>query len=134
MARNIVAVIVGLTAAGMTIWSIEMVNYRMFPLPDGLDITNKEAMKEYIKTLPGLAFGIVIFAHLAGAFIGGWIASLIAQNNQRNIALGIGLFLLVMGLINLLMIPHPIWFMILDLAVYVPAAFLGYKFFARRKN
>ena len=134
MARNFVAVIIGLTVAGAIVWTIEMANYNMHPLPPGLDVTDKEAMTEYIKTLPAMAYVMVVLAHIFGSIGGAWVASIVAASHERKISIGIGLFLLVMGAINLLMIPHPAWFMVIDLLVYIPGALLGYSFYNMRKT
>lgn len=134
MARNFVAVIIGLTVAGAIVWTIEMTNYNMHPLPPGLDVTDKEAMTEYIKTLPAMAYVMVLLAHILGSIGGAWVASIVAASHERKIAIGIGAFLLVMGAINLLMIPHPTWFMIADILVYIPCALLGYTFYTMTKS
>ncbi len=133
MARNFVAVIIGLTVAGAIVWTIEMANHNLHPLPPGLDLTDMDGMKEHMKTLPALAFIVVILAHLLGAIGGAWVASIVAQSNERKISIGIGVFLLIMGVINLFMIPHPTWFMIADFLVYIPGALLGYTFYNMRK-
>jgi hypothetical protein len=41
-------------------------------------------------------------------------------------ALAIGVFFLIGGIVNVFMLPSPVWFTILDLAVaYIPMAWLG---------
>ena len=134
MARNFVAVIIGLTVAGAIVWTIEMANYNMHPLPDGLDVTDKEAMTEYIKTLPAMAYVMVLLAHILGSIGGAWVASIVADSHERKIAIGIGTFLLVMGAITLFTIYHPTWFMIADILVYIPCALLGHAFYNMRKS
>ena len=49
----------------------------------------------------------------------------IADSPKIAHAVGIGAVFLVFGAINLKMIPHPLWFAIIDLAIYLPAAWLG---------
>jgi hypothetical protein len=41
-------------------------------------------------------------------------------------AIIVGIVLLLSGLFNLLYLPHPLWFVVLNLILYVPAAYLGY--------
>ncbi len=134
MARQVIAVIIGLTAAFAINWTIMMTNYNLHPLPPGIDLMDMEAMTEHMKTLPALAFIVVLIGHLLGAFAAGWIASILADRFERKIAIGLGIFFTVMGIFNLVRIPHPTWFMILDILGYVPAALLGYWMYLRTKK
>ncbi len=131
MARNSVGVLVGLVVAFGIVWSIESINYRLFPLPADLDVTDIDAMKAHMKTLPAMAFVTVLIAHFLGAMGAAWVASLIANSHQRQISLGIGLFLLIMGLITIFQIPHPVWFMLLDPLMYIPGVLIGYNIYQK---
>jgi len=131
MARNIIAVIIGIVAAGIATYFVQSVSDRLFPLPPELDITDFEGMKEHVATLPPLAFIIVLLAHFTGALFGALVGAKIASSHQKKIALFIGGFLLGMGIINLLTIPHPIWFMVADMFMYFPGAYLGYRLYLR---
>ena len=131
MARNIIAVIIGIVAAGIATYFVQSVSDRLFPLPPDLDITDFEAMKAHVATLPPLAFVIVLVAHFAGALFGGMVGAKVASSHQFKIALFIGAFMLAMGVLNLLTIPHPIWFMVADMFMYLPGAYLGYRIYQR---
>jgi len=134
MARNIIGIIVGLTAAFFMTWGIQMINYSLFPMPEGLEVTDTEAMKKYVAGLPMTAYIIVLLSHILGAFVGAWVGSVVADSHERKISIGIGSFLLIMGLINLLSIPHPVWFIIVDLLVFIPSALLGHALYTILKN
>ncbi len=131
MARNIIAIIVGIAAAGVAVYFVESINYSLFPLPQDLDANNMDEMKAYVEELPVLAFAFVLLAHFFGPLVGGLTSAKIAASHQMKVALFVGSFVLLMGLINLVMIPHPIWFMVLDLFMYLPGAFLGYRLYER---
>jgi len=119
MARNFVAVIIGITVAGAIVWTIEMANYNMHPLPPGLDLNDMEGMKAHIETLPALAFVMLLIAHILGAIGGAWVASIVADSHERKISIGIGIFLL---------------FMIADIIIYIPGTLLGYTFYNSKKS
>ncbi len=127
MARNVIAFITGLVVGFIVVAGIEMINYGLFPLPAGLDPSDREGMLEHVKTLPAMAYVIVLFAHISGAFFSSFVATWIADSSHKKIALGLGIFMMAMGLVNIVSIPHPMWFNILDLVIYVPFALVGYS-------
>ena len=131
MARNIIAVIIGIVAAGIATYFVESINTRLFPLPDDLNLQDIEAMKEHVASLPATAFIIVLIAHFIGALFGGLVSAKIAASYQMKVALFVGAFVLIMGLINLFMIPHPIWFMVVDIFMYLPGAYAGYRIYQK---
>lgn len=129
MARNIVGVIIGIFVAGIIIWSIQSINLRLYPIPVGLDTTDMEAMEEFSKSLPAGAFITVLLSHLLGALGGAWVGCIVADRYFLKISMIIAAFLLVMGIINLLMLPHPVWFMVADIPSYTIGAWIGYKLY-----
>lgn len=40
---------------------------------------------------------------------------------------------LIAGIINMVMIPHPVWFWILGIIVFLPSAYAGYRVAPARK-
>ncbi len=129
MARNIVGVIIGIFVAGLIIWTVQSINIRLYPLPEELDLNDHEQMKEYMKVMPAGAYVMVILSHLLGALGGAWVGCIIADRFYLKLSLIIAAFLLVMGLINLLMLQHPVWFMIADIPSYAIGALIGHKLY-----
>ena len=71
-------------------------------------------------------FIIPFIAHALHAFIGSIIACKIATNNKMRLAMVVGLFVFLGGLMNVISLPSPMWFNVLDLVVaYFPMAYLG---------
>jgi hypothetical protein len=68
---------------------------------------------------------MVALAHVLGSVMGGAAATLVAGGASLRQGVIVGAVLLLGGIVNLAMIPHPLWFVGLDLAVYLPAAYLG---------
>ena len=131
MARNIISVIIGIATAGIVVYFIQSVSIALFPLPEDLDPRDMNAMKEHVATLPPLAFVLVLLAHFFGALGGAAVGSKIASSHQFKLSMIIGTFMLIMGIINLFTIPHPLWFMVVDMFTYLPGAFIGYKIYQR---
>lgn len=127
MGRKILAVVAGVILAGIVVYAVEAIGHQVYPPPAGLDMKNMEAMKNYVATLPMGALLFVLLAYVLGSFAGGWLAAKIARSSQIHVPLTVGGVQLFFGLINLLMIPHPLWFAIAAVIVFLPAAFLGGK-------
>ena len=127
MGKQILAVIVGVIVGGLTIYAIESINMVRFPWPEDLSMEDKEAFAEYVSSLPVDAFITVIIAHLVGSFIGGFVCSKITPNKKLLLGTICGVFFLAGGIMNLVMIPDPLWFMVADLLVFIPFAWLGAK-------
>lgn len=131
MARNIIAIIIGLFVAFLATYFVYNINSSLFPLPENIDPSDMDAMKAYMASLPIGAFIIVIIAHIAGSFAGALTASKIGHSHHVNLSLFIGVFMLLMGIIRVLVAPHPIWFIVIDIMVYLPSAYLGYIVFKK---
>ena len=126
MARNIIGLITGMVLSILAIFSIQMINYQLFPLPPDLDPNDMTSMVKHAMTLPALAHWIVIISHVVGCVVGGYIISKIADHSLDKLSMGFGFFLMILGFINIIRIPHPLWFNVLDMLVYLPSAYLGY--------
>jgi len=127
MGRKILAVVAGVILAGIVTYAVQAIGHQVYPPPEGLDMKNMEAMKAYVATLPMGALLFVLLAYILGSFAGGWLAAKIARTSQIHLPLTVGGVQLFFGIINLVMIPHPIWFAIASVIVFLPAAYLGGK-------
>jgi len=134
MARNVTGLIVGLAAAFFIYWTFLSINQMISPVPEGLDREDKEAVLKFAKTIPTIAHVVVLISHILGAFLGAFVAGKVGERPVRYIPLVIGGFLLIMGIIKLISLPHPVWFTIVDLVVHIPLAILGYKLATKSSN
>lgn len=96
------------------------------PLPEGVDLSDADHLAENIQRLAPVNFIPPWLAHALGTLVGAFVAAKLAARRPMQLALGIGAFFLVGGIVALAMIGGPIWFMLLDLiGAYVPMAYLG---------
>jgi len=133
MGRKILAVVAGVILAGIVTYAVQAIGHKVYPPPEGLDMKNMEAMKAYVSTLPTGALLFVLIAYVLGSFAGGWLATKIARTSQIHLPLTVGGVQLFFGIINLTMIPHPMWFAIASVIVFLPAAYFGGKLGAPAK-
>jgi hypothetical protein len=123
--RIALGVIIGVVLGVGIVMAGDWINHRLWPPPPEVQVTNPEAIRDYMANAPitsllGLPATWAIAA-LAAAFAGakigarawaGWIA---------------GGLMFAATLANLAMIPHPLW-MLISALVFVPlAAWLGAK-------
>jgi hypothetical protein len=125
--RGLGAIMLGLLAGFLLIMSLEMSGARAFPLPAGIDPTNREQMTAAMADgrIPVGAMVMVIAAYAAGSLAGGWMAARLAPTLKVRHALIVGAILTLMGLLNLASIPHPVWMQVATAMVFLPLAYLG---------
>lgn len=126
--KNILAVIVGLLAGGAVNMGIIMISGSVIPPPEGVDNSTVEGLKAGMHLFQPKHFLFPFLAHAVGTFVGALLAALIAANRKMLFAFVIGIFFLAGGVANVLMLPSPLWFNIVDLAgAYLPMAYLAAK-------
>ena len=112
MIRKISAVVLGVLTAVVIIIAIEALGHIVYPPPEGLDITDKEAVQAYIMNAPLAALLFVMAAWVVAALVGGLLACFIARETPLVSAAIVGGLVLFGTVINLYAIPHPMWFSI----------------------
>lgn len=115
--------------AGMAAMLLLMIPcFLMYPLPSGIDLndpSDAEALGRHLASLPTLAFVLVLIAHAGGSFCGAAFARLIEGEPIWRESLVIGGIFTAMGLVNAIAQGLPLWFTMIDLMLYLPAAILG---------
>ena len=127
MGKRIISLIVGLIAGIMVIMMVQGLSHLLFPLAEGVRQNSIEAMKNSIKNLPVEALLFVILSYSLGSFTGGLVNALIFPDGKYLFPAIIGFVLMIFGIINMIIIPHPLWFWIASLIIYIPSALLGAK-------
>ena len=124
--RNILAVIAGAVVGSVVNMGIIMVSGSIIPPPEGVDNTTVEGLKAGIHLFQPKHFLFPFLAHALGTFVGALVTAFIATNRKLLFAMIIGVFFLAGGIGNVLMLPSPLWFTLVDLiGAYFPMAFLA---------
>ncbi len=124
--RNVLAVLAGLVVGSLVNGALIMASASIIPPPEGADLTSAEGLKNSMHLMETKHFIMPFLAHALGTFAGAYVAARIAAHHKIKLALLIGLLFFIGGLINVFMLPSPIWFTVLDLvAAYLPMAWLG---------
>lgn len=116
----------GLLAAMVTISVVEAIGNSMYPAPADMDYNNKEMVKALISSMPFGALVFVVNAWILGSFIGSIVTSRMYAEGTWKTPVITGMLVLVFTMMNMLMIPHPIWMWVSGLLGIVPAAWFGH--------
>ena len=134
MIRNVIAVVVGMIAGMAANMAFVIMNKALYPMPQGVDSNDKEGFAEYIGSLPVIALLIIIVAHLSQAFVGGGVAARISADRLMTVAMIVGAFSLVAGVVTMYMMPPvPSW-MLIEMPLYLVAAWAAAKLEQKRRS
>lgn len=126
--RNILAVVIGLIIGSIVNMAIIMISSSVIAPPEGADVTTAEGLKASMHLFQPKHFIMPFLAHALGTFVGSLLASLIAANHKMRFAFTVGIFFLFGGIANVVMLPSPLWFSILDIVgAYVPMVLIAGK-------
>jgi len=129
MIRKIAAVIVGLVSAVLIFLIAENLNAAIHPYPTTLDFTDSSAVETYFNNQPLLFWFVVLIGWAVGSFVCGLVSKAISKSNNKNLAYIAGGVLTLSGVANIFSLPHPTWFIIVGLLVFIPFVIAGHKIY-----
>lgn len=133
--KNIPAVLAGLVIGSFVNMGIIMISGSIIPPPDGADATTMEGLRSSMHLFEPKHFLFPFLAHALGTLAGAMLAARISADHKIQTALVIGAFFLVGGIINVYLLPSPVWFSVLDIGMaYLPMAYLGARFISWINN
>jgi hypothetical protein len=120
-----VAIVAGLLVAFVVVMGAEGVNSRIYPLPPGVDLSDTNAMKQFVASLPSSGFLLVLAGWFFGALLGGWVAARVVRRSPMAHSMIVAGLLLCGGVANMLMLPHPAWVWVVGLALFLAGGYAG---------
>ncbi len=121
MLRKIAATLLGVLAGILAISLVQALGHRFDPPPENPE--DLEVMRAFIAGLPLRAFLFVLASYVIGSFFAGWTAGKVGKTMRPAwIAGGV---LMLAGILNVVILPHPTWFMVASLSCYLPCAWFG---------
>lgn len=124
--RNSLAALAGLIVGGAVNMGIIMISGTIIPPPAGADVTTMEGLQESMHLFQPKHFLMPFLAHALGTLVGAFLTAYFVVSEPKKWALFIGCFFLLGGVSNVVMLPSPVWFSIVDLVgAYIPMAYLG---------
>lgn len=124
--KNILAVVAGLVIGSIVNMGLITISGSIIPLPEGVDNTTTEGLKESMHLFQPRHFIFPFLAHALGTLVGAFIAAKVAATRKMTFAMVIGTFFLIGGILMVMELPSPTWFSILDIVgAYIPMAWIG---------
>ena len=126
--RNILAVIAALIVGVVVNAGLITISPELIPPPEGVDVMDVESIKAHLHLYQPKHFIFPFLAHALGTLAGAYVVSRMAINHYLKLAIGIGVFFFIGGIMTAQAIPAPTWFLVSDLVgAYFPMAWLGWK-------
>lgn len=126
--KNILAVIVGTFCGAMINGLLILNSAKIIAPPKGADLTTAEGLTAAMSLMEPRHFLTPFLAHALGTLIGAFLTAKIAATYKMPLAILVGLLFFIGGTINVMMLPSPLWFNVVDLVgAYFPMAWIGGK-------
>lgn len=124
--KNILVVLAGLVVGSVVNMAIVNLSSHVIAPPLGVDMTTVEGLTEGMGLLQPKHYLMPFLAHAFGTLVGAFIVARFAAAHRVSLALLVGVFFLIGGIIAVYMIPAPTWFAVVDLLfAYIPMAYIG---------
>lgn len=124
--KNFLAIIVGLLVGGSVNMGLILISGSVIPPPEGADLTTMEGLIEAMPLMQPQHFIFPFLAHAIGTLVGAFLTAKLAASYQWYLGIFIGLMFFIGGTVNVMSLPSPLWFNVLDLIVaYFPMAWIG---------
>lgn len=130
--RNIAAAGFGLIVSVAILFIMQYLNASLYPT-DGFSLSRESVYIDFVRDNPLFLAGMLISA-ATGSFMGGAIAVLVKPDLPSLYPIAIGTVLTVLGVVNLMMMPHPLWFWFVSIFIYIPSAWYGARFIHQKRN
>jgi hypothetical protein len=124
--RNILAVLAGLVVGSAVNMGLIMAGGAVLPPPAGADVGSMESLAATMHLFGPQHFIFPYLAHALGTLVGAVVAALLAASHRDRMAMVIGAFFLLGGIVSSVQLPAPLWFKALDvITAYLPMGYLG---------
>src|SRR5262249_32980305 len=88
-------------------------------------VTDREEIRKIFAGAPVCSLLVVAFGWSLGSFAGGFVATWLGKRPPFRHALMLGVVITLMGVLNNIGLPPPLWFWCLSLLVPIPSACIG---------
>ena len=123
--KKILAIVAGVVVGFVIVFIGDATTHALSPIPANLNVADKTSIANYISTIPLYVMIIMAIFWLLSVFIGSMLAARINRSEWKNTALITGGILMAASILNLMLIPHPLWMWLVVIIGYIPIAFIG---------
>ena len=127
--RKVLGVVAGVITAFLLVALIEAIGTAIYPLPtelQSMDSADGAALAAALAEIPLSAKILVVVGWLLGAFGGAWLALRISD--WRWSGWVVAALVIAAGLVNLVLLPHPLWMQACAVAMPLIGGWLAARF------
>lgn len=124
--RYFIPVVIGIIIGGLINYAIILLTSSF--APEGVDTSDVESIKNNMYRYSPFHFLFPFLAHALGTYVGAVVTLKLSKSSSVITAYIVGTFFLIGGIMMVVQLPAPMWFIILDLGIaYLPMAWLATK-------
>jgi hypothetical protein len=107
--RSALVLLAGVVAAVLVVLLVDALVGSIYPLPRGIDLNDRAAMRAAVSAMPTGAFALLLGGWIVAAAVGAYMAARLARRSAALHGLIVTVFVLTATVANLAAIPHPVW-------------------------
>jgi hypothetical protein len=104
-----------------------MIGQIISAIPQGFNRDDINVMKAFMEGLPSMAYLIVAAGWMIGSFFAGFAEQTISRSSGLILPIIVGGLLTAAAIWNFVMLPHPTWFVVFGLLIFIPFTLIGHK-------
>jgi len=126
--KNILAIIAGILVGSILNGLLIQIGPIIIPPPTGADVTTMVGLQKSLPLFEPKHFIFPFLAHAIGTFVGAFIATKFGSATSIINGMIVGALFLIGGIANVIMLPSPLWFSIIDIVfAYGQMSFIASK-------
>ena len=131
MTRKILAIIIGVVVAFSVVMSSEWLGHQIWPLPKNLNWNDPNQIAKFMAQMPIAAYAWLLFGWLTAVILGVFVCSRVQHSTAIWPQACAAVLFTAAVTSNFLLLPHPIWFIVLSALLLCTASWASVLFFTR---
>jgi hypothetical protein len=127
IARSVFAVFAALVLALLLVIGVELLSSVVHPLSEGLDPADPGVICEHVANYPPLVLFAGGLLWVLTTFLSAWLATRLGAARHAAHGIVVGSILLALAVMNMSMLPYPVWFWALELVGFPAGCYLGVR-------
>ncbi len=122
--RSAGAIVAGLAAAMVLVALVEVVTLAFHPFPEGADTTDQAVVAAHVEKFPHWVLAIAVVGWGVTVYASAWVATRLGTGRHAAHGIAVGGLLILAAVVNMLMLPYPVWFEVANVVI-LPLALWG---------